>query len=201
MHVHQSLMKGGDNLFSGEGYGGLSETALFYIGGIIKHARALNAFTNPSTNSYKRLVPGFEAPVKLAYSARNRSAAIRIPYVSNPKGRRIEVRFPDSMANPYFAFAAMMMAGLDGIQNKIHPGDPMDKDLYDLPPEEAKGIPEVCYSFDEALAELDKDREFLKAGGVFTDDLIDSYIDLKGEDITRLRMTTHPVEFDLYYSL
>jgi glutamine synthetase len=201
MHVHQSLAKDGKNLFTGEEYGGLSETALYYIGGIIRHARALNAFTNPSTNSYKRLVPGFEAPVKLAYSARNRSASIRIPYVANPKGRRIEVRFPDSTANPYFAFAAMMLAGLDGIQNRIHPGDPMDKDLYDLPAEESKGIPEVCYSLEDALNALDQDRGFLTAGGVFTDDLIDAYIKLKMADVTRLRMTTHPVEFDMYYSV
>jgi len=201
MHVHQSLMKDGKNLFSGEAYGGLSETALFYIGGIIAHARALNAFTNPSTNSYKRLVPGFEAPVKLAYSARNRSASIRIPYIANPKGRRIEVRFPDSMANPYFAFAAMMMAGLDGIQNKTHPGDALDKDLYDLPAEESKGIPEVCYSLDQALDALDADRGFLTAGGVFTDDVINAYIDLKMQEVTRIRMTTHPVEFDMYFSL
>ncbi|MEL7451673.1 MAG: glutamate--ammonia ligase [Pseudomonadota bacterium] len=201
MHVHQSLVKDGVNLFTGEGYGGLSETALYYIGGIIKHAKALNAFTNASTNSYKRLVPGFEAPVKLAYSARNRSASIRIPFIANPKARRIEVRFPDSTANPYFAFAAMLMAGLDGITNKIHPGDAMDKDLYDLPPEEEKEIPEVAFSFDEALAALDNDREFLRKGDVFTDDAIDAYIGLKTEDITRLRMTTHPVEFDMYYSL
>ncbi len=179
MHVHQSLSKDGVNLFAGDQYAGLSEAALYYIGGIIKHAKALNAFTNASTNSYKRLVPGFEAPVMLAYSARNRSASIRIPYVSSPKGRRIEVRFPDSTANPYLAFAAMMMAGLDGIQNKIHPGDPMDKDLYDLPPEEEKAIPKVCFYFDEALAALDADREFLTKGGVFTDDLIDAYINLK----------------------
>lgn len=201
MHVHQSLAKDGKNLFSGELYGGLSETALFYIGGIIKHARTLNAFTNASTNSYKRLVPGFEAPVMLAYSARNRSASIRIPWVSNPKARRIEVRFPDSTANPYLAFSAMAMAGVDGILNKIHPGDAMDKDLYDLPPEEEKEIPQVCYSFDQALDALDRDREFLKAGGVFTDDMIDAYIGLKMEEVTRLRMTTHPIEFDLYYSL
>jgi glutamine synthetase len=201
MHVHQSLSKGGVNLFSGDLYGGLSETALFYIGGIIKHAKALNAFCNASTNSYKRLVPGFEAPVMLAYSARNRSASIRIPYVMNPKARRIEVRFPDSTANPYLAFAAMLMAGLDGIQNKIHPGDAMDKDLYDLPAEEAKNIPQVCHSFDMALEHLDKDREFLTRGGVFTDDVIDAYIDLKMQDVTRFRMSTHPVEFDMYYSL
>jgi len=201
MHVHQSLSKDGKNLFTGDGYGGLSETALYYIGGIIKHARALNAFTNPATNSYKRLIPGFEAPTILAYSARNRSASIRVPYIANPKGRRIEVRFPDSMANPYFAFAAMMMAGLDGIQNKIHPGDPADKDLYDLPPEEEKNLQTVCFSLDAALEALDKDRDFLKAGGVFTDDLIDGYIELKDENVQLLRMTTHPVEFDMYYSL
>ena len=201
MHVHQSLAKDGDNLFSGNKYGGLSETALFYIGGIIKHAKALNAFTNPGTNSYKRLVPGFEAPVMLAYSARNRSASIRIPFVSNPKGRRIEVRFPDPSANPYLAFSAMMMAGLDGIKNKIHPGDAMDKDLYDLPPEEDAAIPKVCHALDQALAELDKDRAFLTEGGVFTDDMIDGYIALKMEEVTRLRMETHPAEFDLYYSV
>ena len=201
MHVHQSLAKDGENLFSGNLYGGLSEAALFYIGGIIKHAKALNALTNASTNSYKRLVPGFEAPVLLAYSARNRSASIRIPFVANPKGRRIEVRFPDPTANPYLAFSAMMMAGLDGIQNKIHPGDAMDKNLYDLPPEELKDIPTVCHSLDQALEELDKDRGFLTAGGVFTDDMLDGYIGLKMEEVTRLRMTTHPVEFDMYYSL
>lgn len=201
MHCHQSLAKDGVNLFSGDKYGGLSEMALYYIGGIIKHARALNAFTNASTNSYKRLVPGFEAPVMLAYSARNRSASIRIPHVSSPKARRIEVRFPDCTANPYLAFSAMMLAGLDGIQNKIHPGDPMDKDLYDLPPEEEKAIPTVCHSLDMALEALDRDREFLTNGGVFTDDLIDSYITLKMQEVTRLRMTTHPVEFDLYFSL
>jgi glutamine synthetase len=201
MHVHQSLAKGGVNLFSGNLYGGLSETALYYIGGIIKHARALNAITNPGTNSYKRLVPGFEAPVMLAYSARNRSASIRIPFVSNPKGRRIEVRFPDPSSNPYLAFAAMMMAGLDGIQNKIHPGDAMDKDLYDLPAEESAKIPTVCHALDQALDYLDKDREFLTRGGVFTNDMIDAYIALKMQDVTRFRMTTHPVEFDMYYSL
>lgn len=201
MHVHQSLSKDGKNLFSGDQYGGLSETALFYIGGIIKHAQAINAFTNPGTNSYKRLVPGFEAPVLLAYSARNRSASIRIPFIANPKGRRIEVRFPDSLANPYLAFTAMMMAGLDGIQNKIHPGGPSDKDLYHLPPEEDKKIPRVCHSLDMALEALDKDRDFLKAGGVFTDDLIDAYIDLKMGEVTRFRMTTHPLEFDMYYSM
>jgi glutamine synthetase len=201
MHVHQSLAKDSVNLFSGDLYAGLSETALYYIGGIIKHAKALNAFCNPSTNSYKRLVPGFEAPINLAYSARNRSASIRIPYVSSPKGRRIEVRFPDSTANPYLAFAAMMMAGLDGIQNKIHPGDPVDKDIYELPPEEEKLIPQVCFSLEQALDELDQNREFLTKGGVFSNDLIDAYIALKMQDVTRMRMTTHPVEFDLYYSL
>ena len=201
MHVHMSLGKGGKNIFSGNKYGGLSDIALFYIGGIFKHARALNALTNPSTNSYKRLVPGFEAPVMLAYSARNRSASIRIPHVPNPKGRRIEVRFPDSTANPYLAFSAMMMAGLDGIQNKIHPGEAMDKDLYDLPPEEDKKIPKVCHALDMALEHLDKDRKFLTAGGVFTNDVIDGYIELKMQEVTRLRMTTHPVEFDMYYSL
>ena len=201
MHVHQSLTKDGVNLFSGDLYGGLSETALFYIGGIIKHAKALNAFANASTNSYKRLVPGFEAPVMLAYSARNRSASIRIPFVNNPKGRRIEVRFGDSTANPYLCFAAMLMAGLDGIQNKIHPGDAMDKDLYDLPPEEEKLIPQVAFSFDEALKALDEDREFLTRGGVFTNDAIDGFIELKSEEVQRLRMSTHPVEFDMYYSL
>ncbi len=201
MHVHQSLAKDGVNLFAGDQYAGLSEAALYYIGGIIKHAKALNALTNPSTNSYKRLVPHFEAPVMLAYSARNRSASIRIPYVNSPKGRRIEVRFPDSTANPYLSFAAMMMAGLDGIQNRIHPGGPMDKDLYDLPAEEEKQIPKVCFYLDEALNALDNDREFLLKGGVFTNDLIDSYIGLKNDEVTRLRMTTHPVEFDMYYSL
>ncbi len=201
MHVHMSLNKGGENLFNGNEYGGLSELALYYIGGVIKHARALNAFTNGSTNSYKRLVPGFEAPVMLAYSARNRSASIRIPYEANPKARRIEVRFPDAAGNPYFTFAALLMAGLDGIQNKIHPGEAMDKDLYDLPPEEEKAIPQVCNSLDQALEALDQDREFLKVGGVFTDDSIDGYIDLKMEEVTQLRMSTHPVEFDMYYSV
>ncbi len=201
MHVHQSLSKAGKNIFAGNKYGGLSQEALYYIGGIFKHARALNAFTNSSTNSYKRLVPGFEAPVMLAYSACNRSASIRIPHVPNPKGRRIELRFPDPTANPYLAFSAMMMAGLDGIKNKIKPGDPMDKDLYDLPAEEAKNIPTVCHSLDQALDSLDADRKFLTAGGVFTDDMIDGFIGLKMEEVTTLRMTTHPVEFDMYYSL
>lgn len=200
MHVHMSISKDGTNLFSGNEYGGLSEMALYYIGGVIKHARALNAFANASTNSYKRLVPGFEAPEMLAYSARNRSAAIRIPYVQNPKGRRIEVRFGDPTANPYLCFAAFLMAGLDGIQNKIHPGEAMDKDLYDLPKEEKANIPTVCSSFDQALDALSADREFLTAGGVFSDDMIDAYIELKMEEVTRLRMSTNPVEFDMYYS-
>lgn len=193
MHCHMSLSKGGVNLFAGDKYGGLSEMALYYIGGIIKHARALNAFTNPTTNSYKRLVPGFEAPVMLAYSARNRSASIRIPVVASTKARRIEVRFPDPAANPYLAFAAQLMAGLDGIINKIHPGDAMDKNLYDLPPEEAKEIPTVAGSLEEALAELDKNREFLTRGGVFTDDAIDAYIELLRADIQRVRMAPHPL--------
>ena len=201
MHVHQSIAKSGDNTFAGDGYAGLSDTALYYIGGIIKHARALNAFTNASTNSYKRLVPGFEAPVMLAYSARNRSASIRIPYEPSPKGKRVEVRFPDPTANPYLAFAAMLMAGIDGIQNKIHPGDAADKDLYDLPAEEAADIPTVASSLEMALDALDDDRAFLTTGGVFSDDMIDAYIELKREDIERLNMTTHPVEFDLYYSV
>jgi glutamine synthetase len=201
MHVHQSIAKDGENTFAGDGYSGLSDTALYYIGGIIKHARALNAFTNASTNSYKRLVPGFEAPVMLAYSARNRSASIRIPYEPSPRGKRVEVRFPDPTANPYLAFAAMLMAGIDGIQNKIHPGDAADKDLYDLPPEEGKAIPTVASSLDMALEALDEDRAFLTAGGVFTDDMIDAYIALKEEEVETLNMTTHPVEFDLYYSL
>ena len=201
MHCHQSLAKGGKNLFSGDGYAGLSETALYYIGGIIKHARALNAITNPLTNSYKRLVPGFEAPVMLAYSARNRSASIRIPHVPNPKARRIEVRFPDPGANPYLAFAAMMMAGLDGIAKKIHPGEAADHDLYELSAAEAKKIPTVCHALDMALEALDQDRAFLTAGDVFTNETIDAYIALKMQDVTRLRMTTHPVEFDMYYSV
>jgi glutamine synthetase len=201
MHVHQSLNKDGKNLFSGDLYGGLSEMALFYIGGIIKHAHALNALTNPLTNSYKRLVPGFEAPVMLAYSARNRSASIRIPYVRNPKGRRIETRFPDPGANPYLCFAALLMAGLDGIQNKIHPGDAMDKDLYDLPAEEAKSIPTVAHTLTMALDALEADHEFLLKGGVFSKEMLDAYIKLKRADVERLNMTPHPVEFDMYYSV
>jgi len=200
MHTHQSIWKDGKNMFAGSGYADLSETCLYYIGGIIKHAKALNAFTNPSTNSYKRLIPGFEAPVLLAYSARNRSASCRIPYVSSPKGKRVEVRFPDATANPYLAYSAMLMAGLDGIQNKIHPGDPMDKDLYDLPPEELAEVPTVCGSLREALESLDADRDFLKAGGVMTDEMIDGYLDLKWEEVYRLEHTTHPVEYEMYYS-
>jgi glutamine synthetase len=203
MHVHQSISKGDNNLFHGDKYAGLSETALFYIGGIIKHAKAINAFANASTNSYKRLVPGFEAPVLLAYSARNRSASIRVPYIQggNPKAYRVEVRFPDSTGNPYLTFAAMLMAGLDGIQNEIHPGDSLDKDLYDLPPEELTGIPTVAHSLEEALHALDADREFLKAGGVFTDEAIDGYLALKHEEVDYLRMLTHPAEFEMYYSV
>ena len=201
MHVHQSVWKNGQNLFAGDGYAGLSDFALYYIGGIIKHARALNAITNPGTNSYKRLVPGFEAPVKLAYSARNRSASIRIPHVANPKARRIETRFPDPSANPYLCFAALLMAGLDGVQNKIHPGEAASKDLYHLPPEEDALIPTVCSSLDQALEALDKDREFLTRGGVFSNTMIDAYIELKMQEVTRFRMATHPVEFDMYYSL
>ncbi|GAA0357368.1 glutamate--ammonia ligase [Bowmanella denitrificans] len=201
MHVHQSISKDGKNIFAGDKYAGLSEEALYYIGGIIKHARAINAFANPTTNSYKRLVPGFEAPVMLAYSARNRSASIRIPHVPSVKGRRIEVRFPDPAANPYLAFTAMLMAGLDGIKNKIHPGDAMDKDLYDLPPEEAKDIPTVSHSLEMALDALDADREFLKEGGVMSDDMIDAYIAIKRLEVEKLAMTTHPVEFDMYYSV
>ena len=200
MHCHQSIWTDGKPLFAGNGYADLSETALFYIGGIIKHAKALNAFTNASTNSYKRLVPGFEAPVLLAYSARNRSASIRIPYVANPKGKRIEARFPDPTANPYFAFAALLMAGLDGIENKIHPGEAMDKNLYDLPPEELKDVPTVASNFREALEALDADRDFLKKGGVFSDDQIDAYIELRMSEIEELDQTPSPVEFQNYYS-
>lgn len=200
MHCHQSLSKNGVNIFAGDKYAGLSDIALYYIGGIIKHAKALNAYTNPTTNSYKRLVPGYEAPVMLAYSARNRSASIRIPVVSNPKGRRIEVRFPDPAANPYLAFAAQLMAGLDGIINKIHPGDAMDKNLYDLPPEEALSVPTVAYNLEEALAALDQDREFLTRGNVFSSQAIDAYIKLRKEELSRVNMIPHPVEFELYYS-
>jgi len=201
MHVHMSLSKDGKNIFAGDKYGNMSEEALHYIGGIIKHARALNAFTNASTNSYKRLIPGFEAPVILTYSARNRSAAIRIPYVMSDKARRIEVRFPDSTANPYLAFSALMMAGLDGIKNKINPGEAMDQDLFELTTEEEKMLPTVAPGLDVALEALDKDRDFLKAGGVFTDKMINSYIALKYEEVQRLRQSTHPCEFEMYYSL
>ncbi|HGJ5890706.1 MAG TPA: glutamate--ammonia ligase [Arsenophonus apicola] len=201
MHCHMSLEKNGTNLFAGDKYGGLSEIALYYIGGIIKHARALNAFTNPTTNSYKRLVPGFEAPVMLAYSARNRSASIRIPIVANPRASRIEVRFPDPAANPYLAFAAQLMAGLDGIMNKIHPGEAMDKNLYDLPAEEAQEIPTVASSLEEALQALAVDRQFLKRGEVFTDETIDSYINLLKNDVQRIQMAPHPLEFEMYYSV
>ena len=201
MHCHQSIWKDGKPLFAGSGYADLSETCLFYIGGVLKHARALNAFTNPLTNSYKRLVPGFEAPVLLAYSARNRSASCRIPFAPSPNGKRIEIRFPDAGANPYLAFAAMLMAGLDGIENKIHPGDPMDKDLYDLPPEELKDIPTVAASLREALGALDEDRAFLTKGGVFSDDQIDAYIELKLEETQAFEMTPHPIEFQMYYSV
>ncbi|MDN5925182.1 MAG: type I glutamate--ammonia ligase [Xanthomonadales bacterium] len=201
MHVHQSLSKNGENLFAGDMYGGLSQMALYYIGGVFKHARAINAFANASTNSYKRLVPGFEAPVMLAYSARNRSASCRIPHVASPKGRRVELRFPDPVQSGYLTFTALLMAGLDGIINKIDPGAPADKDLYDLPPEEERNIPQVCSSLDAALEALDADRDFLKAGDVFNDDFIDSYIALKMQEVTRYRASTHPLEFAMYYAI
>ncbi len=200
MHVHMSIWKDGKPQFAGNEYAGLSEMALFFIGGIIKHAKAINAFTNPSTNSYKRLVPGYEAPVLLAYSARNRSASCRIPFGSSPNSKRVEIRFPDPMQNPYLGFTAMLMAGLDGIKNKIHPGEPMDKDLYDLPPEELKEIPTVCGSLREAVESLDADRGFLREGGVMDDDQIDAYIELLMEQVIRYEQTPHPVEFDMYYS-
>src|SRR5258706_586695 len=200
MHVHQSVWKGGKNLFAGNGYSGLSDFALHYIGGILKHAKALNAITNPGTNSYKRLVPGFEAPINLAYSARNRSASCRIPFVSSPNARRVEVRFPDPTANSYLAFSAMMMAGLDGVQNQIHPGDPIDKGMYHLPPQEAAKVPHVCASLEEALANLRDDHAFLTKSGVFDDEFLEAYIALKEDELTRFRMTTHPVEFDMYYA-
>ena len=200
MHCHQSIWKEGKPLFAGDQYAGLSNEALYYIGGIIKHAKAINAFTSPSTNSYKRLVPGFEAPVLLAYSARNRSASCRIPFGQSPKAKRVEVRFPDPMANPYLAFAAMLMAGVDGIKNKLHPGEAMDKDLYELPAEELKEIPTVSASLREALEHLDKDRDFLKAGGVFDDDQIDAYIDLKMTEVIKFEHTPHPVEYEMYFS-
>jgi glutamine synthetase len=201
MHVHQSIWKGGQPMFAGNKYADLSEMCLHYIGGILKHAKAINAFTNPTTNSYKRLVPGYEAPVLLAYSARNRSASCRIPHVSSPKAKRIEIRFPDPAANPYLCFTALLMAGLDGIVNKINPGDPMDKNLYDLPPAELAQIPTVAGSLREALASLDKDRAFLKAGGVMNDDMIDAYIELRMEENMKYEMTPHPVEYDMYYSV
>ncbi len=201
MHVHQSIWRDGKPLFAGNQYADLSEMCLHYIGGILKHAKALNAFTNPSTNSYKRLVPGYEAPVLLAYSARNRSASCRIPYSPSPNGKRVEIRFPDPSANPYLCFTALLMAGLDGIKNKIHPGDAMDKDLYDLPPAELKNIPTVCGSLREALASLKDDHEFLTAGGVMDIDQIEAYVELKEEENIRYEMTPHPVEFDMYYSV
>jgi glutamine synthetase len=201
MHTHQSIWKGERPAFAGNLYADLSETALYYIGGIIRHAKAINAFTNPTTNSYKRLIPGFEAPVLLAYSARNRSAACRIPIVTSPKAKRVEVRYPDPAANPYLAFAAMMMAGLDGVQNKIHPGDPMDKNLYDLPPEELKDIPTVCGSLRDALGELQSDHAFLLKGDVFDRDFIEAYIELKWEEVYNFEHTPHPVEFLMYYSV
>ncbi|MGK9231310.1 type I glutamate--ammonia ligase [Inquilinus limosus] len=201
MHVHQSIWKEGKPTFAGSGYADLSDTALYYIGGIIKHAKALNALTNPSTNSYKRLIPGFEAPVLLAYSARNRSASCRIPYVASPKGKRVEVRFPDPTANPYLAFSAMLMAGLDGIQNKIHPGEAMDKNLYDLPPEELKNVPTVCGSLREALLALEADHAFLTKGDVFSRDMLEAYIELKWEEVYAFEHTPHPIEFQMYYSV
>jgi glutamine synthetase len=200
MHVHQSIWKGGKPLFAGNGYADLSEMALYYIGGIIKHAKAINAFTNPTTNSYKRLIPGFEAPVLLAYSSRNRSASCRIPYVASPNGKRVEVRFPDPLANPYLAFSAMLMAGLDGIQNKIHPGDPMDKNLYDLPPEELADVPTVCGSLRQALESLEADHAFLLKGDVFNKDFIEAYSALKWEEVYSLEHTPHPIEYQMYYS-
>ncbi|APH54250.1 Glutamine synthetase [Granulibacter bethesdensis] len=200
MHTHLSLWKAGKPLFAGNGYADLSELCLYFIGGIIKHAKACNAFTNPSTNSYKRLIPGFEAPVLLAYSSRNRSASCRIPYTTSPKAKRVEVRFPDPVANPYLAYSALLMAGMDGIKNKIHPGDPMDKDLYDLPPEELKDIPTVCGSLREALQALEADHEFLLQGDVFSKDQIESYIELKWKEVYRFEHTPHPVEFEMYYS-
>ena len=201
MHTHMSIWDGGKPTFAGNQYGGLSENCLYYIGGVIKHAKALNAFTNPTTNSYKRLVPGFEAPVMLAYSARNRSASCRIPHVASPNGKRVEVRFPDASGNPYLAFSAMLLAGIDGIENKIHPGDAMDKNLYDLPPEELKDVATVCGSLRQALEELDGDRAFLKKGEVFSDDLIDGYIALKSEEVLAFEMTPHPIEYKMYYSV
>ena len=200
MHVNMSIWKDGKPLFAGNGYADLSDEAIFFIGGVLKHAKALNAFTNPSTNSYKRLIPGFEAPVLRAYSARNRSGCVRIPWTESPKAKRVEARFPDPAANPYLCFAALLMAGLDGIENKIHPGDPSEKDLYDLPPEELAGIPTVCGSLREALDSLAEDHAFLTKGGVFSDDQIQGYMDLKWEEVYRYEHTPHPVEFEMYYS-
>ncbi|MCG8355300.1 MAG: glutamine synthetase, partial [Kiloniellales bacterium] len=200
MHTHQSIWKDGKPTFAGDGYAGLSETALHYIGGIIKHARAINAFANPTTNSYKRLIPGFEAPVLLAYSSRNRSASCRIPFGSSPASRRVEVRFPDPAGNPYLTYSAMLMAGLDGIQNKLHPGDPMDKNLYDLPPEELEDVPTVCGSLRQAMEALEADHEFLLAGDVFNKDQIEAYMELKWEEIYAFEHAPHPIEFEMYYS-
>jgi glutamine synthetase len=201
MHVNMSIWKGGKPVFAGDKYADLSDQALWFIGGLLKHAKTINAFTNPTTNSYKRLIPGFEAPVLLAYSSRNRSASCRIPYVASPKGKRVEVRFPDPSANPYLAYAAMLMAGLDGIENKIHPGDPMDKNLYDLPPEELKEVPTVCGSLRDAIGALEADHAFLKKGDVFSDDLLSSYLELKWEEVYDFEHTPHPVEFKRYYSV
>ena len=201
MHTHMSIWKDGKPLFAGNEYAGLSEMCLYYIGGVIKHAKALNAFTNPTTNSYKRLVPGFEAPVLLAYSARNRSASCRIPYGAGEKAKRVEFRFPDALANPYLAYSALLMAGLDGIENKIHPGEAMDKNLYDLPPAELKQVPQVCGSLREALENLEKDHKFLLAGDVFTPDMISAYIELKWEEVYNFEHTPHPIEYAMYYSV
>jgi glutamine synthetase len=200
MHTHISIWEKGKPLFAGNGYAGLSDMCLYFIGGVIKHAKALNAFTNPTTNSYKRLVPGFEAPVLLAYSSRNRSASCRIPYGTGDKAKRVEFRFPDALANPYLCYSALLMAGLDGIRNKIHPGDAMDKNLYDLPAKELKKVPTVCGSLREALESLQKDHAFLLEGDVFTKDQIEAYIDLKWDEVTRWETTPSPVEFDMYYS-
>ncbi|MBI1272852.1 MAG: type I glutamate--ammonia ligase [Alphaproteobacteria bacterium] len=200
MHVHQSIWKKGKPAFAGSGYAGLSDTALYYIGGIIKHAKAINAITNPTTNSYKRLVPGYEAPVLLAYSSRNRSASCRIPHVSSPNGKRMEARFPDPLANPYLAYAAMLMAGIDGIKKKIHPGKPIDENLYELPPDKLAKVPTVAGSLKEAIDALENDHDFLTAGKVFSEDMIESYLLLKKEEWDRFRMTPHPVEYDMYYS-
>ena len=200
MHTHMSIWEKGKPLFAGNGYAGVSDTCLYFIGGVIKHAKSLNAFTNPTTNSYKRLVPGYEAPVLLAYSARNRSASCRIPYGTGAKAKRVEFRFPDAMANPYLCYAALLMAGLDGIENKIHPGEAMDKNLYDLPPEELAEVPTVCGSLREALNALQADHGYLTKGGVFTEDQIESYIELKWPEVARWEMTPSPVEFDMYFS-